>query len=151
MDAAYLSALSALAGSVVGGLTTGLGTWLSQREQAKAGQLAHDLSRREELFRDFIVGASNAYGEALMSDKPQIQELIALYAMISRMRVLCSSQVVGSAEKIMVTITDTYAAPNRTIPELREVMKGGAGIDALKDFAEAARAELRTYSSLRTT
>ena len=30
MDIAYLSTLSALAGSVVGGLTSGVATWLSQ-------------------------------------------------------------------------------------------------------------------------
>ena len=38
MDAAYISAISALAGSVIGGLTTALTTWLSQRSQARAGQ-----------------------------------------------------------------------------------------------------------------
>jgi len=132
---------------VVGGLTTGLTTWLSQREQARAGQLAHNLSRREELFKDFIVAASKAYGEALMTDKPQIQELIALYAMISRMRVLCSTQVVGCAETVMRATTNAYAAPNKTIPELHEMVKSGAGIDPLKDFADAAREELLTFSS----
>jgi hypothetical protein len=86
MDVAYISALSALAGSVVGGLTSGFTTWLSQRAQAKAGQLALDLSRPEELFKDFIVAASKAYGEAIVSNEPQLQEIIALYAMISRMR-----------------------------------------------------------------
>jgi hypothetical protein len=34
MDIAYLTALSALAGSVFGGLTTGTTTWLSIRSQA---------------------------------------------------------------------------------------------------------------------
>ena len=54
MDIAYLSALSALAGSVVGGLTTGITTWLSQRNQARAEQLAREMSRREDLYKDFI-------------------------------------------------------------------------------------------------
>jgi hypothetical protein len=147
MDVAYLSALSALAGSVIGGLTSGLTTWLNQRGQAKAEQLAQNLSRRQELFKDFIVAASKAYGEALMSDKPQIQELIALYAMISRMRVLCSTRTVASAEKIMGATTDAYLAPNKTFPELHEIIKNGVGIDPLRDFAEAARDELLTFSS----
>jgi hypothetical protein len=146
MDVAYVSALSALAGSVVGGLTSGFTTWLSQRAQARAGQLAHDLSRREELFADFIVAASKAYGEALMTDKPQIEELIALYAMISRMRVLCSPRTAACAERVMLATTDAYAAPNKTIPELQQLMKSGVGIDPLKDFAEAARDERRTFS-----
>ena len=33
MDVAYVSAISALAGSVIGGLTSGYTTWLTQRSQ----------------------------------------------------------------------------------------------------------------------
>jgi hypothetical protein len=51
MDVAYLSALSALAGSVIGGLTTGFTTWISQRSQARAGRRTADLLRRQDLFR----------------------------------------------------------------------------------------------------
>lgn len=142
MDSAYLSALSALAGSMVGGLTSGVTSWLNERTRARAGKLAHDLSRREDLFKDFIVAASKAYGEALMSNEPQIQELIALYAMISGMRVGCSPRTIECAEKVMRATTDAYVAPNKTIPQLHEMLKSGAEIDPLKDFAEAARHEL---------
>ena len=110
MDAAYLSALSALAGSMVGGLTLGLTSWLSERTRARAVKLAHDLSRREDLFKDFIVAASKAYGEALMSNEPQIQELIALYAMISGMRVGCLPRTIECAEKVMHATTDAYVS-----------------------------------------
>ena len=58
MDVVYISALSALAGSVISGLTSGVTTWLNQRSLARAGQLAHELSRRQELYKDFIVAAS---------------------------------------------------------------------------------------------
>ena len=142
IDAAYLSALSALAGSMVGGLTLGVTSWLSERTRARAGKLAHDLSRREDLFKDFIVAASKAYGEALMSNEPQIQELIALYGMISGMRVGCSPRTIACAEKVMRAITDACVAPNKTIPQLHEMLKSDRGIDPLKDFAEAARDEL---------
>jgi hypothetical protein len=49
LDVAYISAISALAGSVIGGLTSGYTTWLTQRSQAGAGMVAHDLARREVL------------------------------------------------------------------------------------------------------
>jgi hypothetical protein len=146
MDAAYLSALSALAGSVVGGLTAGMTTWLSQRAQARAGQLARDFSRREDLYKDFIVAASKTYSEAIVSNEPQIQDLVALYGIISRMRVLSSPRTIACADKIMLTMIDTYFAPNKTIRELNELMKSGAGIDPLKDFSEAAREELRAFT-----
>ena len=148
MDVAYVSALSALAGSVVGGLTSGFTTWLSQRAQARAGHLAHSLSRREELYRDFIVSASKTYAQALMSSEPQVQELIALYAMLSRMRALSSPRIVACAEKVMATTMEAYFAPNRTIPELHELIKSGTALDPLKDFAEATREELQTFPAL---
>ena len=60
MDPAYISVLSGLAGSAIGGLTSGFATWLNQRDQTRAGQIAHDLARREDLIREFIVAASKS-------------------------------------------------------------------------------------------
>jgi len=37
MDVAYVSAFAALGGSVVGGLISGIATWLAQWSQARAG------------------------------------------------------------------------------------------------------------------
>ena len=145
MDIAYISALSALAGSVVGGLTSGVTTWLGLRAQARAGQLAHNKSQREDLYRDFIVAASQAYGNAVVSNEPQIQELVALYAMISRMRILSSPTIVACADKIMRATIATYFAPNKTIRELHELVESGSAFDPLKDFSEMAREELRTF------
>src|SRR5690348_2302824 len=95
MDVAFISALAALAGSITGGLTSAFTTWMNQRAQARAQLLAHQLSRREELYRDFIVAASKAYGEAITSNEPQVSMLVALYGMISRMRVVSSPRTVA--------------------------------------------------------
>src|SRR5258708_3173423 len=145
-DAAYISALSALAGSLVGGLTSGITTWLSVRNQARSGRVAHDLSQREDLYRDFIVAASKIYGDAMLSNEPQMQDFVALYSMISRMRVLSSTRTVACAQKVVEATADTYFGPNKTVRELRELIKSGAGIDPLKDFSEAAREELQAFT-----
>jgi lipid-binding SYLF domain-containing protein len=57
---------------VVGGLTAGLTTWLSQRAQAKAGRLAREMSRRDDLYtysrsRGLFAGIS-LEGSTLRSD-----------------------------------------------------------------------------------
>jgi len=146
MDAALISATSALAGSVIGGLTTGFTTLLSQRTQARAGQIAHDLARREDLIRDFVIAASKTYGDAIVNSEPKMPEIVDLYAMVSRMRILGMPRSVACAENVMRSILDTYFAPNRTMADLRDIAKsGGSGIDPLKDFAEAAREELRPF------
>jgi hypothetical protein len=148
MDAAYISAVSALAGSVIGGLTTAFTTVLTQRSQARAGQIAHELSRREDLVRDFIIAASKIYGDAIVNNDPKMPEIVDLYSLISRMRVLTMPKSVVCADRVMGSILDTYFAPNRTIADLREIVKNGGGVDPLKDFAEAAREELHAFAGL---
>jgi hypothetical protein len=145
MDVAYISALAALAGSAVGGLASTVTTWLTQRAQARAGQLVHDLSRREDLYRDFILAASKAYGGALVSSEPQLPDLVALYGMISRMRIVSAPRTVECADRLVLTIIETYFAPNRSIRELGDLIKAGAGIDPLKEFSETARQEVGVF------
>ena len=86
-----------------------------------------------------------AYGEAIVSNEPNVQERVALYAMISRMRVQSPPQTVAWAEKIMRVTIDTYFAPGR---EFHELVQSGSGIDRLKDFSEVAREELRAFTTL---
>ena len=56
MNAAYISALAALAGSIIGGLTSLVTTWVSQRAQNKAREVARDKRLREELYARFRGG-----------------------------------------------------------------------------------------------
>ena len=148
MDVAYITALSALAGSAVGGFTSGLTTWITQRSHTRAGQIARDTARRQDLYRDFIIAASKTYGDALVSSEPRLPELVALYAMIGRMRVLSAPRIVASADRIMLTIIDTYFSPNQSVRELRDLLNAGAGIDPLKDFSEAAREEVNLLTHM---
>ncbi len=148
MDTAYISAVSALAGSVIGGLTSTFTTWLGQRSQARAGMVAHDLARREDLVRDFVIAASKTYGDAIINSEPKMPEIVDLYSMVSRLRVLNMPRSVACAEIVMRSILDTYFAPNRTIADIREIVKNGGGVDPLKDFAEAAREELHAFALL---
>ena len=57
-------------------------------------------------------------------------------------------RTVACAEKVVQTTIEAYFAPNKTIRELHELTKSGTGIDPLKDFSEAAREELRAFTSL---
>ena len=146
MDPAYLTAAAALSGSIVGGLTSALTTWVSQRTQARAALIAREISRRDELYKDFISAASRAFGDALVSSDPQLSDLISLYAMVCRMRVQSSAATVACAEKVMDLTINTYLAPNRTIRELNELLgKDKSEIDPLKEFSEAAREDLRQF------
>jgi hypothetical protein len=149
MDSALVSALSALGGSVIGGLISGVAAVSSQRVQARANILANEIARREDLYKDFIMAASAAYGDALLTNEPKVDKLVSLYALVGRMRVLLPSQIVDCADRVMVTIVETYFVPNRTVREVHELMKSrDALIDPIRQFSELARndiAELRSF------
>ena len=125
MVVAYVSALSALGGSIVGGLISSAATWLSQRAQVRAARLEHELSRREQLYKDFIIAASKAYGNAMVHDEPEIPIIVDLYAMISIMRVVSSPRTLACAERLMHETAQTYFEPNMTAPELHRQVKEG--------------------------
>ena len=147
MDAAYLSALAALAGSTIGGLTSLTASWLTQHVQFLAQQRAGNLSRREELYKDFIEEASKWYADAYEHDKAEISNLVNLYALVSRMRVMCSSRVVETADKAVRMIIETYLAPNRTFRDVKEILDNEA-MDPLREFSDACREELRDWGRL---
>jgi len=145
MNASIISALAALAGAVIGGLTSVLASWLTQQSQARAQWLTQEKIRRQELYKEFIESASKCYADALQHDKPDIPALVGLYATIGRMRVLSAPKVYETAEQITRKIIDTYSEPDKTFIELRE-MADIRSLDLLRDFSEACRAE---FESLR--
>ncbi len=145
MDPVYISAFAALAGSAIGGLTSLGASWLTQRTQVMAQQFAHDISRREELYKDFIEEASKLYADAIEHDKADTSKVVRLYALVSRMRVRSSPSVIENADRVMRLIVDTYLGPNITFRDMADALKNREIIDPLRDFGEACRQELRKF------
>jgi hypothetical protein len=143
IDSAYVSALAALAGSLVGGLTSVTGAWISQYVQLRARQQMEDLKRREDLYKQFIEEASRLYTDAFEHNEAQVSNLIGLYALISMMRVVSSPAIVAHAAKVVRVIVDTYLAPNRTFRDVKEFLDDDQ-MDPLREFSRACRAELLT-------
>jgi len=147
VDAGYLSAVAALAGSAVGGLTSFCASWLGQSTQLKAQMLLLDKGRRQEVYRDYVSEASKSYIDALTSDKPDLSKVFTLYALISRMRMLSSPNVIEEAERVARLIVDSYPEPNKTFNDVR-VMVDRHTLDPLRGFSEACREEFRGSSRL---
>ena len=146
MDPAYFSAFAALAGSTIGGLTSLTASWLTQHVQFRAQQRASDLSRREELYKDFIEEASRLYADAFAHDQAEVVNLVNLYALVSRMRVRSSPRIVESADRVVRVIIETYLAPNKTFRDVTEILDNDA-MDPLREFSHACREELRGWGA----
>jgi hypothetical protein len=145
MNASVVSALAALVGAAIGGLTSVLASWLTQRTQVRAEWLAQDRVRRQDLYKEFIDEATSCYVDALQHDQPNIQGLVNLYARVSRMRVQSSRDVATEADVIVRKIVDTYLAPDKSFIELRQMLADDS-LDILGKFGEACRVE---FESLR--
>ena len=145
MNPAYLSALAALAGSAIGGLTSFAAAWVTQRQQANVQWLLQDKSRRQELYKQFIEEASKLYADALVHDQVEVSALVSIYALTSRMRIISSPEIIERADKVIRMIVDTYFLPNKTFPELRDMI-GGDALDPLRAFSESCREELGTLT-----
>jgi hypothetical protein len=122
MDSAYVPVLAAFGGSAVGGLTSLVATWVMQRRKDSARRLAQEKTRRQKLYKQFIDEASKLYADALVHDKSEVSALVDMYALIGRMRILSSDAVIAKAEAVARMKIDTYFSPNKTFPELRQLM-----------------------------
>ena len=150
MDVAYVSTFAALGGSMVGGLISGVATRLAQRSQISAGYRAHQISHREELFRDFLLAASKARSQAMMSNQPDLPSLVSMYGAINRMEVMCFPRTVKCAQRAARATIEVYSEPNKALPDILAMMNSGTWINPLSEFAAAAREELRALTSRRT-
>ncbi|MGA2997493.1 hypothetical protein [Bradyrhizobium sp.] len=140
MEASIISALAALTGAAVGGLTSGIANWVNHRSQLRAQWLNHEKNRRQILYKDFIEEASRCYIDALQRNEADIPGLVGLYSKLNRMRVMSSAQVIDSAEHVTRKILDTYLEPDKSFFELREMAINGT-IDLLRGFSSACHDE----------
>jgi hypothetical protein len=140
VDASIISALAALTGAAVGGLTSGVAAWLNHRSQVRTEWILHEKSRRQSLYRDFIEEAAKCYIDALQHDEADIPGLVGLYAKLSSMRALSSKPVLNRAEDVVRKILDAYLEPDKSFVELRKMAIDGT-IDLLRGFSDACRDE----------
>jgi hypothetical protein len=141
----YLPAIAAFAGSAIGGLTSFVSAWFTQRRQDRATRLSKDKARRQKLYKQFIDEASKLYADALVHSEAQASALVSVYALIGRMRVLSKPVIVEKAEAVVRIVVDTYFEPNKTFPELRALLNSHP-LDPLRAFSEECRAELESFT-----
>ena len=143
MDPAYVSAFAALAGAGIGGATS----WMTNWAQTRTQRLVHKIERLEDLYKNFLEEASRFYADSLVHETTDVSQLIRLYVMISRMRILSAPPTLQNADKVARMIVNNYLAPNKSFPELRDMVNSGA-MDPLRDFSEACREEFQRLGYL---
>ena len=140
MDSGYITALAALGGAALGGLTSFATSWTTLRTQMKEQRSAITKSKRQKLYNAFIDDAAKIYGDALIHEKLELSGLINLHALVSRMRIVSSRPIIETAVNVVKLITETYSQPNKSPEEIEAMISNGSG-DILQSFSEACRDE----------
>jgi len=140
MNATIAAPLAAIAGSLVGALGSSFGTLISARHQDRRDLLGKQIVRREALYSDFISESVRLLADAMQQNTNDLQKLLPIYALISRIRLSSSQPVLHEAEQVINIIVSTYPQPNLTAEEIES--RAINGEDPLRKFSDICRSEL---------
>src|SRR5689334_2612714 len=144
IDTPFITATAAATGSMLGAAASIVTTWISQRTQSARAHLEWKLRERESLYKEFITEASRLAIDALTRSMERPDEIVALYGVLSRIRLISGEQVVRQGEACCRRIIELYGRPNLTTDQLRAAVVADQvdELDPLKAFSNACRAEV---------
>ena len=141
MDNTLTSVLAALGGSVIGASTPVISNFVLQRSLTERELTNREIAQREELYSEFIRQGTSCYAKALLQNLESIDEIVAMYALVNRIRLFASRSVLDAAEVFVKKLIETYDEQNMTIDQIKsQALEQHA--DPLNDFALKCRSEL---------
>jgi hypothetical protein len=144
IDPTLLSPVSALLGALVGGVATLLGAIYSQRSHDHVARVASEIAKREAVYADFVMSASNLLLNAYTRDELGLggdeQHMVGL---INRMRLFAPTEVIEGAEAVFRAIVEILLKPSIELRQLaKQALSKTLGPDPLLAFSEICRKDL---------
>jgi hypothetical protein len=143
MDSAIVSAMAGVLGSLVGASAAVATAWITQKTQSKRELIQEEMRRREALYGEFVAECAKLLIDAFTHTLDKPDTLLALYALINRIRLCASQPVLREAERLLTRVAEQYFSRNLTLEEMRALTRS-EGADPLKSFGEACRVELKS-------
>ena len=131
-------------GALVGGGASLLGTIYTQRSQDRLQRVASEIAKRETVYADFVMSASNlllnAYTHDEIARSGDEQRMIGL---INRMRLFAPTDVVDGAEAVLRAIVEILLKPSIELRQLaKEALSKSLDPDPLLVFSSICRVDL---------
>jgi hypothetical protein len=144
IDPSVLSSVSALMGAVVGGGASLVAAIYTQRIQDRLQRASREVEKRETVYADFVMAASNLLLNAYTHDEIVLggdeQRLVGL---INRMRLFAPPEVVDGAENVLRAIVEISLKPSIELRQLaKEALSKSFDPDPLLAFSSTCRADL---------
>ncbi len=135
-------AFAALAGSLVGGFSSVVATFIGQRLQGRWTQLRSQLEEREKLYGLFAEEAVHLFVDAIQRSRIEPAKIMRLYSKVARIRLTSTDQVLHAAEEVGKRLFEAYERPPDDPAEvLVRYANGEDNLDPLREFTEACRLE----------
>ena len=139
---ATIPTLSAIGGSIIGALSSMISTWVAQRHRERRELVAHKTAQLEQLYADFINESARLLVDAVQHSLEDPSTLVPIYALISRIRLRSSTDVIESGERLIATILKVYVEPNLAPDDIQSA--ASKHNDHLQDFSNICRRELES-------
>jgi hypothetical protein len=149
MDSTLTGVLAALGGSVIGATTPVLSNFVLQRSVTQRELTNREIAQREELYSEFIRQGTACYAKALSQSLQGIDEIVSMYALVNRIRLFASEDVLEAAEAFVKKLLVTYGENNMSIDQIKTAALEHH-VDPLNEFALKCRAELHKVYSRAT-
>jgi hypothetical protein len=141
MNATLLTAIAAALGSLVGAIASIATTWINQRTQSSRAATELRLRECAALYKEFVTEASRLAADAMFHSLEKPEQLVTLYGILSRIRLVSSDTVLANADECCRRIIDLYRQPNLGSDDIQAALESH-DLDFLRDFSLACRDEL---------
>ncbi|GIL39686.1 hypothetical protein TMPK1_19230 [Rhodospirillales bacterium TMPK1] len=131
-------------GAFLGGTASLAGAVYTQRRQNRAQRIEREITRRETVYAEFIMCASNLLVDAYTRDEIAIggheQKLMAL---MHRIQLFAPPHVISAAEDVIHAIIEIALQPSVPVHEfVKSALSKNPDPDALVAFSRICRADL---------
>ncbi|SEF90365.1 hypothetical protein SAMN05421819_1298 [Bryocella elongata] len=141
MNQSAMSAVAVFGGAAVGSLSPVLSNYVLQRRVARRDLVNREISERQKLYAKFISAAARLHADAMTKSAFDLGEVVRLYALTSRIRLVAQEDVVHAAEDMVKTIVQRYGETNLSLDDFRQAAVDSK-LDPLKRFSAACRRDL---------
>ncbi len=144
IDPAILSPVSVLLGALAGGGASLCAAIYTQHSQNRLQRVTSEIVKRETVYADFVMNASNLLLKAYVRDENALGgEEQRLNGLINRMRLFAPSDVVKGAEAVLRAIVEISLKPGIELRRLaNEALSESLDPDPLLSFSSICRADL---------
>src|SRR5258707_15108459 len=119
MDNTLTSVLAALGGSVIGATTPVLSNFVLQRSLTQRELTNREIAQREDLYSEFIRQGTACYAKALSQNLENIDEIVAMYALVNRIRLFASGSVLEAAEEFVKKLVVRFGEQNMSLDQIK--------------------------------